>query len=134
MDAEDPKSLNHFATVSTDGSILFWDMRVKINTRKLDVQWAPSYTIPLSRIGAAGEYPAVHLLLGVSDSPVTFMCSTEVRGFHSLSLLHVSVRSFSVVSLTHYVLFSHLCSPAGGRGAARQLAAARRHCGLRSRA
>jgi len=78
---EDGKS-NQFATISADGLILIWDIRVKKDSRRPDKEpiWNPTYRFQVK--GASGElHGGCQVSVVATPEGAKFICTTDTGAF-----------------------------------------------------
>jgi len=67
---------NFFATTSSDGKVMFWDIRVKKDLKKNEIIWSPIYKIGLTRGEVAGDLGACKFIFGNIASTTKFYCTS----------------------------------------------------------
>uniref|UniRef100_A0A7S0R4E4 WD repeat-containing protein 63 n=1 Tax=Pyramimonas obovata TaxID=1411642 RepID=A0A7S0R4E4_9CHLO len=71
---------NMFVTLSRDGRVMFWDIRVKKDPKKGEIVWVPTYSITLSRVEVAGDLSAVKFAFSFENGFSQFFWATSMDG------------------------------------------------------
>eukprot|EP00698_Gefionella_okellyi_P010813 TRINITY_DN2837_c0_g1_i2.p1 TRINITY_DN2837_c0_g1~~TRINITY_DN2837_c0_g1_i2.p1 ORF type:complete len:688 (-),score=113.97 TRINITY_DN2837_c0_g1_i2:175-2238(-) len=79
MVASESRLVHQFYTTAADGQVLFWDTRLKRDSRKLDIPWSPIYVIPIRHAAGAqtDAFATIHAITQIGSTSTAFIGTTE---------------------------------------------------------